>query len=64
MVRKGAFARWLYRGQRPNRLARILKAYLQRAPGARAHVPVDRDAPMAEFEPIAGAFPVFRIAAP
>ncbi len=155
MVRKGAFARWLYRGQRPNLIARILnragevvasagvtssrmvtlevagrtsgrivslpvvpvvvdgrrylvsmlgddvqwvrnvraaggravlrsggreeiqleeipaderapilKAYLRRAPGARAHVPVDKDAPMAEFETIAGAFPVFRIAAP
>jgi len=41
--------------------APILKAYLQRAPGARPHVPVDKDAPMAEFEKVAAAFPVFRI---
>jgi len=42
--------------------APILKAYLQRAPGARPHVPVNKDAPLAEFEKIAAAFPVFRIA--
>lgn len=41
--------------------APIIKAYLQRAPGARPHVPVDKDAPLAEFERIAAAFPVFRI---
>lgn len=44
--------------------APILKAYLQRAPGARPHVPVSKDAPLAEFEKIAPAFPVFRVAAP
>jgi deazaflavin-dependent oxidoreductase (nitroreductase family) len=42
--------------------APILKAYLQRAPGARPHVPISKDAPLAEFERIAAAFPVFRIA--
>jgi deazaflavin-dependent oxidoreductase (nitroreductase family) len=41
--------------------APILKAYLQRAPGARPHVPVDKDAPLAEFEKVAAAFPVFRV---
>jgi hypothetical protein len=41
--------------------APVLKAYLQRAPGARAHVPVDKDAPLAEFEHIAAQFPVFRV---
>src|SRR5438874_3678368 len=41
--------------------APILKAYLQRAPGARPHVPVNKDAPMAEFEKVATAFPVFRV---
>jgi hypothetical protein len=41
--------------------APILKAYLQRAPGARPHVPVNKDAPLAEFEKIAPAFPVFRV---
>ena len=42
--------------------APILKAYLQRAPGARPHVPVNKDAPLAEFEKIAAAFPVFQVA--
>jgi deazaflavin-dependent oxidoreductase (nitroreductase family) len=42
--------------------APILKAYLKRAPGARPHVPVDKDAPLAEFEKIAAAFPVFQVA--
>jgi deazaflavin-dependent oxidoreductase (nitroreductase family) len=41
--------------------APILRAYLQRAPGARPHVPVNKDAPLAEFENIAPAFPVFRV---
>jgi deazaflavin-dependent oxidoreductase (nitroreductase family) len=41
--------------------APILKAYLQRAPGARPHVPVNKDAPLAEFEKIAAAFPVFLV---
>jgi deazaflavin-dependent oxidoreductase (nitroreductase family) len=42
--------------------ATILRAYLQRAPGAQPHVPVNKDAALAEFEKIAAAFPVFRIA--
>ncbi len=33
----------------------------QRAPGARPHVPVNKDAPLAEFEKVATAFPVFRV---
>jgi hypothetical protein len=41
--------------------APTLKVYLQAAPGARAHVPVDKDAPLTEFEKIAPAFPVFRL---
>ncbi len=41
--------------------APILKEYLRRAPGGRPHVPVDKDAPLSEFESIAHAFPVFRI---
>jgi len=45
----------------PDRRAGVLKAYLGRAPGARAHVPVDKDAPLAEFERVAGRFPVFRV---
>ena len=41
--------------------APVLKAYLQRAPGARPHVPVNENAPLAEFEAIAARFPVFRV---
>ena len=41
--------------------APILKAYLQRAEGARPHLPIDKDAPLAAFETIAAAFPVFRV---
>lgn len=44
--------------------APILKRYLQRAPGARAHMPVDKDAPLSAFEQVAGAYPVFRVMAP
>jgi len=39
----------------------VLKAYLRRAPGARPHVPVDRGAPLSEFEKIAADIPVFQI---
>ena len=42
--------------------APILRAYLQRAPGARPHVPVDKDAALEEFQRVAAAFPVFRLA--
>ena len=42
--------------------APILRAYLQRAPGARPHVPVNKDAALAEFQRVAADFPVFRLA--
>lgn len=45
-----------------DRRAPILKAYLQVASGALPHVPVDKDAPLADFEKIAAAYPVFRLA--
>lgn len=41
--------------------APVLKAYLRRAPGARPHLPVRQDAPLTEFEKIAGDYPVFRV---
>jgi hypothetical protein len=43
------------------RRAPLLKAYVKRAPGARPHVPVNKDAPLSEFEKVAAQFPVFRI---
>jgi deazaflavin-dependent oxidoreductase (nitroreductase family) len=45
----------------PGDRAPVLKDYLKRAPGARAHLPVHKDAPLAEFERVAHRFPVFRI---
>jgi deazaflavin-dependent oxidoreductase (nitroreductase family) len=45
----------------PERRAPILKAYLEAAPNARAHVPIDKDAPLGEFEQLAPRFPVFRV---
>jgi deazaflavin-dependent oxidoreductase (nitroreductase family) len=57
------------RGRHPVRLdevepasrAPILRRYLAIAPGARPHFPVDRHAPLSDFERIARAYPVFRI---
>ena len=43
------------------RRAPVLKAYLKRAPGARPHVPVDKDAPLSDFQEVAARFPVFRV---
>lgn len=39
----------------------ILQAYLKRAPGARPHIPVSKDAPLAEFQAVAAEYPVFRV---
>jgi hypothetical protein len=41
----------------------ILRRYLDLAPGARPHLPVDRHAPVAEFDAIADRYPVFMITA-
>jgi hypothetical protein len=41
--------------------APILRRYLEVAPGARPHIPVERAAPIEEFERVADDFPVFRI---
>lgn len=41
--------------------APVLKDYLQRAPGARPHIPVAKDAPLSELEKIAETIPVFRV---
>jgi hypothetical protein len=45
----------------PNQRAPVLKAYLERAPGARPHLPIQKDAPLSEFEQVAARFPVFRV---
>jgi hypothetical protein len=43
------------------RRAPVLKVYLKRAPGARPHLPIHKDAPLSEFEQVAVRFPVFRV---
>jgi deazaflavin-dependent oxidoreductase (nitroreductase family) len=47
----------------PGRRAPILRRYLEVAAGARAHFPIDRQAPIGEFETIASQYPVFRVRA-
>jgi len=44
-----------------DRRAPVLKAYLKRVPGARPHLPVDKDSPLSEFERVSAQFPVFRV---
>ena len=44
-------------GERPP----IIRRYLQKVPGARPHVPIDRHAPEAEFRAISAHYPVFRV---
>jgi hypothetical protein len=44
-----------------DRRAPVLKAYLKRASNASAHVPIDKNAPLAQFQRLAPRFPVFRI---
>ena len=56
-VREGAHLREVPVAER----APILKEYLRVAPGARPHVPVDKDAPLGDFERIARDHPVFHI---
>ncbi|OBA92218.1 hypothetical protein A5662_21370 [Mycobacteriaceae bacterium 1482268.1] len=60
----------LRRGKRENVLlvedfsgnrAAILRRYLELAPGARPFFPIDRRAPLAEFERIVEDYPVFRV---
>lgn len=45
----------------PSRRAPILRRFLELAPGARGHLPVERGAPLVQFERIAAQYPVFRI---
>ena len=44
--------------------APIIKRYLDKVPGARPHIPVDRHAAVADFEAIAARYPVFRVRPP
>jgi hypothetical protein len=42
--------------------AAILRRYLELAPGARPFFPIDRHAPLKDFERIVDLYPVFRVA--
>jgi hypothetical protein len=41
--------------------AAVIKRYVEKVPGARPHIPVDRHEPVAAFETIAADFPVFQV---
>jgi hypothetical protein len=45
----------------PERRAPVLRRYLALAPGARPHIPVDRHAPLEDFEGVAADYPVYKI---
>lgn len=45
----------------PDKRPPILRRYLECAPGGRPHFPVDRRAPIEEFQAIASEYPVFRV---
>ena len=45
----------------PDTRAPIVRRYLSLAPGPRAFIPVDRDAPLDEFRKVAPQVPVFRV---
>ena len=44
-----------------NQRAPVLRAYLKRAPSARPHLPIHKDAPLSDFEQVSSRFPVFRV---
>lgn len=69
-VRAAGGRAWLRRGSvREVRLvevpvaerAPIIRTYLRVAAGARPHIPIDPRAPLAQFEAVSAAYPVFRI---
>ncbi len=45
----------------PEHRAPVLRDYLGRAPRAGAHMPVQKDAPLADFERVSDRYPVFRV---
>jgi len=61
ILRSGGYENVLLEEIPADERAPLLKAYLSAAPGARPHMPVAKDAPLAEFEKIAAKFPVFRL---
>ena len=41
--------------------AAVIKRYVEKVPGGRPHIPVDRHQPVEAFEAIAADYPVFRV---
>jgi hypothetical protein len=60
-LRRGAEERVRLEPLAIERRGPVLKAYLQDAPGARPHLPVHKDAPVASFDAVAPKFPVYRV---
>jgi deazaflavin-dependent oxidoreductase (nitroreductase family) len=61
LLRHGRLEPVLLEEVKPGERAPIRRRYLELASGARAHIPVDRRAPLSEFEAIAPQYPVFRV---
>lgn len=61
MLRHGRVERVRLEEVEPRERPAVLKAYLKRAPGARPHLPVDRNDPLERFQEIAAQIPVFRV---
>ena len=61
VLRRGRRQAVLLEEIQPDRRAPILRRHLEVAPAARSFIPVDHRAPIAEFEPVAAQFPVFRV---
>ena len=62
-LRHGRHEHVLLEEVEPGARTPILRRYMAVAPGARAHFPLDRHAPLSQFEGTAADFPVFRIVA-
>jgi hypothetical protein len=60
-LRHGIIEQVLLEEVDPPQRAPILKAYLKIAPGARPHMAIDKDAPIAEFEKVTSLYPVFKL---
>lgn len=63
VIRHGGCERVRFEDVPVDRRAPILRCYVQRAPGARPHIPVDRHAPVEAFDAIAADYPVFLVTA-
>jgi hypothetical protein len=50
-----------WRRSTPDARAPNVRRYLSLAPGPRAFIPIDRDAPLEEFQKVAPRVPVFRV---